>query len=178
MKMNLRSSLSLIFDKTYSFVCDVDPPGFNSDNLCDLHQRRSFAEKAQAVTLGGLSASLGGATIAATAAAGLSLARRRSGRSGSRRWDNGRRYAAGRTSRSAIYMLIIGPNLPAESDAVQLLDTVWVHARRLALPVQLVLTTLALDPVNSIEDGRGIMWNLASVNSFRVNPYAHFQLHG
>ena len=74
-------------------------------------------------------------------------------------------------------MLIIRSNLPAESDAVQLLDTVGVHARRLALPVQLVLTTLALDPVNSIEDGRGIMWNLALVNSFRVNPYAHFHLH-
>ena len=49
-------------------------------------------------------------------------------------------------------MLIIWSNLPAESDAVQLLDTIGVHARRLALPVQLVLTTLALDPVYSIEE--------------------------
>ena len=118
-----------------------------------LHQRRSFTEKAQAITLGGLSASLGGATITATATTGLPLARRGSGsRGGGRRGDNGRRYAAGGTSRSAIYMLIIRSNLPAESDAVQLLDTVGVHARRLALPVKLVLTTLALDPVNSIEE--------------------------
>ena len=45
-------------------------------------------------------------------------------------------------------MLVVGADLPAESDPVQLLDTVGVHARRLALPVQFVLTTLALDPVN------------------------------
>lgn len=44
-------------------------------------------------------------------------------------------------------MLIIRSDLPAESDAIKLLDTVGVHARRLTLPVQLVLTTLTLDPV-------------------------------
>ena len=142
-----------------------------------LHQRRSFAEKAQAVTLGGLSASLGGATTALTGT-GLSLARRGSGRGGSRRWDNGRRDAAGGTSRSSIHVLGVGADLPAESDAVKLLDTVGVHARRLTFPVELVLTTLTLDPVNSIEDGRGMVWNLAFVNIFRVNPNAHFQLHG
>ena len=45
-------------------------------------------------------------------------------------------------------MLIIRTDLPAEANAVQLLDPIGGHARWLALKVQLVLTTLTLDPEN------------------------------
>ena len=44
-------------------------------------------------------------------------------------------------------MLPIGTDLPAEADPVQLRNAPGVHPGRLAFPVQLVLTTLALDPV-------------------------------
>ena len=162
MKRNLRSSLSffLIFDKTYSCVCNVDPLDSIQTSRAILHQRCSFAEKAQAVTLGGLSASLGGATTALTGT-GLSLARRGSGRGEGRRRDNGRRHAAGGTPGSSVDMLVVGADLPAESNPVQLLNTVGVHARRLVLPVQLVLTTLALDPANSIEDMKGVEFGIS-----------------
>ena len=44
-------------------------------------------------------------------------------------------------------MLPVGTNLPAEADPIQLRNALGVHPGRLAFPVQLVLTTLALDPV-------------------------------
>ena len=52
-------------------------------------------------------------------------------------------------------MLIIRTDLPAEANAVELLDPIGGHARWLALKVQLVLTTLALDPVKFICDENG-----------------------
>lgn len=70
-------------------------------------------------------------------------------------------------------MLVVGTDLPAEANAVQLLDTAGVHAGGLALPVKLVLTTLALDPVNLRCE---MVWNLPLANVLRVNLNA--QLHG